>query len=153
MQLTRHTDYALRVLLYLAYKGEELSTIREISDKHRISENHLMKVVNRLSKLGYVTALRGKGGGLRLARAPQLINVGEVIRDTEETRHVVECLAADYGGACGLTSSCTLKAVLKEAHAAFFENLNRYTLQDLAPKRPGAAALRFYRNPAMLQGA
>ena len=152
MQLTRHSDYALRVLLYLAYKGEALSTIKEISEKHRISENHLMKVVNRLAKLGYVSAQRGRGGGLRLARAPELINIGEVIRDTEEARHVVECLVQGYGGGCGLTSSCRLKGVLREAHAAFFENLNRHTLRDLAPKRSSAAALRFYRNPAALQG-
>jgi Rrf2 family nitric oxide-sensitive transcriptional repressor len=149
MHLTRHTDYALRVLIYLAHKGETLSTIREISESHRISENHIMKVVNRLANLGYVATLRGRGGGLKLARAPEKIKVGEVIRATEETQHVVECLAADYGGDCVLTSSCLLKSALRDAQGAFYDHLDGYTLKDLAPPRRGSAAMRFYpRSPS-----
>jgi Rrf2 family nitric oxide-sensitive transcriptional repressor len=135
MQLTKHTDYALRVLIYLAYKGEELATIKEIADLYGISENHLMKIVNRLARLGYVTTVRGKGGGLRLARASELINVGDVVRNTEETLYVVECLAHDYGGDCRLTPSCKLKSVLRDAQGAFFAQLDRYSLKDLAPVR------------------
>ena len=153
MQLTRHTDYALRVLIHLAYKGDELSTIREIADKHRISENHLMKVVNKLATLGYIITLRGKGGGMKLARAPEKIKVGEVIRDTEESLHVVECMAQDYGGDCALSPSCKLKSVLHEAQAAFFQQLDLYTLQDLAPKRGNSSAVRFYKKPGILQPA
>ena len=153
MQLTRHTDYALRVLMHLAYKGEALSTIREISDRHRISENHLMKVVSRLANLGYVATLRGKGGGMRLARAPERISVGAVVRATEDERRPVECLANDYGGDCALTPSCTLKSVLRDAQAAFYGHLDRYTLKDLMPKRSSAAAIRFYKNPALAQRA
>lgn len=151
MQLTRHTDYALRVLIHLAYTGDGLSTIREISDKHRISENHLMKVVNKLATLGYITTLRGKGGGMKLARAPEKIGVGEVIRDTEESLHVVECMALDYGGDCALSPSCKLKSVLHEAQAAFFRQLDLYTLQDLAPKRGNSSTVRFHRKPRVLQ--
>src|SRR3954462_4081959 len=103
MQLTRRTDYSLRVLMYLAGRADSLSTIRQIAEAHDISRNHVMKIVNDLAKLGYVDTLRGKGGGLKLARAPQYINIGEVVRQTEETLHVVECLADDYRGGCRLS--------------------------------------------------
>jgi Rrf2 family nitric oxide-sensitive transcriptional repressor len=139
------------VLIHHAAKGTELSTIREISDKHRISENHLMKVVNRLAGLGYVATLRGKGGGLRLARAPEKINVAEVVRNTEETLSVVECLVNEYAGACALSPSCRLKSALRDAQAAFFDELARYTLKDLVPKRSGAPAVRFYKTAGALQ--
>ena len=135
MQLTKHTDYALRVLIWLAQR--ERSTIREIAEANRISENHLMKIVHGLAKLGYVQTARGKGGGLRLARAPREIGVGAVVRDTEQTLHVVECLAHGYGGECLLTRRCGLKAILQEAQDAFLAHLDAYTLADLAPARKG----------------
>ena len=141
MQLTKHTDYALRVLISLAVT--ERSTIREISDAYRISENHLMKVVHGLAKHGYVDTLRGKGGGIRLARAPKEIRIGAVVRDTEETLSVVECLANDYGGDCRLTPSCALKGVLKGAQRAFLDTLDRYTLEDLLPRRGAHARVSF----------
>jgi Rrf2 family nitric oxide-sensitive transcriptional repressor len=145
MQLTKHTDYALRVLMYLAYKGEALATIKEISDTYRVSENHLMKVVNRLARYGYVATVRGKGGGLTLARSPELINVGQVVRDTEETQYVVECLAQGYGGDCAITPTCKLKGILSDAQKAFFAELDRYTLKDLVPKRAATATVRFHK--------
>jgi Rrf2 family transcriptional regulator, nitric oxide-sensitive transcriptional repressor len=104
MQLTRYTDYALRVLIYLAHKGE-LATIGEISAAYKISENHVMKIVHGLAKSGYITTLRGKGGGMTLARPAEKINLGEVVRNTEETLHVVECLADAYDGGCCLAPS------------------------------------------------
>lgn len=145
MQLTKHTDYSLRVLIYLAYRGEELSTIKEIADMYRISENHVMKIVNRLGRLGYVETLRGKGGGLKLARPAERINIGEVVRNTEETLYVVECLADDYPGDCRLTPNCTLKSVLHTAQAAFFQHLDRYTLKDLMPRRGSSAPVRMFK--------
>ena len=90
-----------------------------------------MKIVHGLGKQGYIETLRGKGGGLRLGRAPEAINLGAVVRDTEETLHVVECLADDYDGACRLTPSCRLKTVLQEAQDAFYRQLDGYTLRDL----------------------
>lgn len=144
MQLTKHTDYALRVLMYLAHKGDALSTIREISDLYRLPQNHLMKIVNRLARHGYVTTVRGKGGGLKLARPPERINVGEVVRNTEETLYVVECLAGDYAGDCGLAASCRLKSALLDAQKAFFAELDRYTLKDLAPRRANASTVQFF---------
>jgi Rrf2 family transcriptional regulator, nitric oxide-sensitive transcriptional repressor len=142
MQLTKYTDYALRVLILLAHK--ERSTIREIADAYRISENHLMKVVHSLAKLGYVETLRGKGGGLKLARAPERIGIGDVVRKTEETLYVVECLADDYAGDCCLNRSCKLKSVLRDAQNAFLGELDRYTLRDLLENRGGISAINFH---------
>jgi Rrf2 family nitric oxide-sensitive transcriptional repressor len=144
MQLTRYTDYALRVLIYLAHKDDELATIGEIAGAYGVSENHLMKIVHDLGKLGYIITVRGKGGGIRLGRAPEKINLGEVVRNTEETLHVVECLADDYAGGCRLAPTCRLKGVLQEAHDAFFEHLDRYTLQDLIAKRTPFATVEFH---------
>lgn len=135
MQLTRYTDYALRVLIYLGHKGDELSTINEISEIYGVSENHLMKIVHGLGKLGYVTTLRGKGGGLKLGRSPGEIRIGQVVRDTEETLDLVECFAHDYGGDCRLAANCKLKSVLADAQQAFFDSLDQYTLKDLVTKR------------------
>ncbi|MCC2659547.1 MAG: hypothetical protein K0R37_321 [Arthrobacter sp.] len=133
MQLTRFTDYSLRVLMYLAHKGEALSTIAEVSTSHAISESHLTKVVHHLGKLGYVTTLRGKGGGIRLARAPQEINLGEVIRATEESPSIMECLSPGYGEGCRIFNVCRLKHVLRDAETAFFRHLDGYTIADLVP--------------------
>ncbi len=143
MQLTKHTDYALRVLMLLARAPDKRATIGEIAGSYRISENHLMKIVHGLAKGGYVQTLRGKGGGLKLARPAEQIKVGDVVRDTEETLHVVECLAEDYGGDCRLSVSCKLKDVLNDAQRAFLSELDRYTLRDLVPKSGGFATVRF----------
>lgn len=144
MQLTRYTDYALRVLIYLAHKDGELATIGEIAAAYGISENHLMKIVHGLGKQGYIETLRGKGGGLRLGRAPEAINLGAVVRDTEETLNVVECLSDDYDGQCRLNPSCRLKTVLQEAQDAFYRQLDGYTLRDLVARRPATAPVRFH---------
>lgn len=151
MQLTRYTDYALRVLIYLAHK-DELATISEISGAYKVSENHLMKIVHGLAKLGYITTLRGKGGGMRLARPAAEINLGEVVRNTEETLHVVECLADGYDGGCCLAPSCRLKGVLKDAHDAFFRHLDQYTIKDLIGKRAAFAPIQFHPPAASAQG-
>jgi len=145
MQLTRYTDYALRVLIYLAHKEDELATISEISTAYGVSENHLMKIVHGLAKHGYITTLRGKGGGMRLARPPEEINLGEVVRSTEETLHVVECLAEGYEGGCRLAPTCRLKGVLQEAHDAFFQHLDRYTVKDLIGKRQTFSTIELHR--------
>ena len=135
MQLTKHTDYALRVLMFLA-QTEGRSTIHDIAETHGISENHLMKIVNQLARHGFVDTLRGKGGGIRLALAPELIGIGEVVRSTEETLDVLDCLARDYGGSCAIAPSCRLKAVLRDAQQAFLRQLDAHTLEDLLPRQP-----------------
>jgi Rrf2 family nitric oxide-sensitive transcriptional repressor len=144
MQLTKYTDYALRVLISLGHR--ERTTISEIATAHGISENHLMKIVHGLSKLGYIETLRGRGGGLKLAREPREISVGEVVRSTEETLSVVECLVDGYAGDCQLNAGCRLKSVLREAQNAFLETLDGYTLEDLLTKGRGSAAvIRFHK--------
>lgn len=134
MHITRYTDYSLRVLMYVALKGEELSTIREIAESYDISKNHLMKVVQELNSKGYLHAIRGKNGGLRLRGRPEEINLGELVRSTEQDLTLVECFGS--GSQCALTPACRLKGVLGEALEAFFRVLDSYTLADLvAPEK------------------
>lgn len=118
MQLTRFTDYSLRVLVYLGAHPERLCTISEIAESYGISENHLMKVVNRLSTAGYIETLRGKGGGMHLSRAPKLINIGDVVRHMEDRLDIVECFNAEHQD-CPLLPACTLKSVLADARRNF----------------------------------
>jgi len=134
MRLTLSTDYALRTLIYAGAKGERLSTIAEIAECYGISKAHLMKVVNRLGQQGYVDTVRGKGGGIRLARPPAQIGVGTIVRDTEEDLAVMGCLAET--GFCRLEGCCELRRALHDATLAFLKVLDRYTLADLLA--PGA---------------
>lgn len=133
MRVTRYTDYSLRVLMYVALKGEELSTIAEVAEAYDISKNHLMKVVNQLASKGYLLATRGKNGGMRLNLPAEDINVGELVRDTEQDLELVECFGA--GNQCVITPACELKKVLAEALEAFFSSLDQYTLADLLPHK------------------
>jgi Rrf2 family nitric oxide-sensitive transcriptional repressor len=135
MRLTAFSDYSLRVLMYLGVHRERLATIREIAHAHDVSENHLMKVVHDLSRRGYVETMRGKGGGIRLARAPGDINVGEVVRDAEDDIAFVECFDRSTSN-CRIAPACMLKGVLREALDAFFATLERYTLADILATRP-----------------
>jgi Rrf2 family nitric oxide-sensitive transcriptional repressor len=130
MQLTQFTDYSLRTLVYLSSHPERLSTVAEIALAFQISENHLTKVVNRLASYGYIETVRGRGGGMHLARAPQLINIGAVVRDMEEHFDVVECFNAQKQ-TCPLLPACALKAALHEARRNFMGTLDRYTLKDV----------------------
>jgi Rrf2 family nitric oxide-sensitive transcriptional repressor len=147
MQLTRFTDYSLRVLMHLAYRKGELCTIGEIATSHSISENHLMKVVHQLARLGYVETLRGKGGGMRLARPPEKIRVGAVVRDVEETLAPVECLDEGRHSACRLLPACRLQSVLRDAQHAFLQHLDGYTLRDLLNTRAPAAVMQVHHRP------
>jgi Rrf2 family transcriptional regulator, nitric oxide-sensitive transcriptional repressor len=133
VQLTRYSDYSLRVLIYLAIEEERRATIDEIARAYGISRAHLMKVVHHLGRRGYVETLRGRGGGIRLARAPGEIRVGSLLRETEGERPLVECFAAP--GACRIEPACALRGALQEALEAFLETLDRYTLADLVARR------------------
>lgn len=136
MRLTRYTDYAMRVLLYVgAQDGERLSPISAISRAYGISQNHLMKVVNDLVNAGYLESVRGRFGGIRLARPAAEINVGAVVRHTEEGFDLVEC------GSCVIAPACGLTSALAEALAAFMKVLDGYSLEDLLAKRANFAAL------------
>lgn len=129
MHITRYSDYALRVLIYLAAEPERVATIQAISESYGISRSHLMKVVNRLNQLGYVQATRGKNGGLRLGQPPAQINVGELFRRTEPDLDLVECFTAS--DRCAITPVCKLKHVFHDAREAFLSVLDDYTLADL----------------------
>lgn len=130
MRLTTFTDYSLRVLIYVAQAAEERVTIAEVARAFDISEHHLVKVVHALGKVGMLFNTRGRGGGLRLARAAALINVGEVIRATEGADQAAECFDARHN-ACALAGQCRLEHVLHEAVEQFYRALGRYTLADL----------------------
>jgi Rrf2 family transcriptional regulator, nitric oxide-sensitive transcriptional repressor len=133
MCLTLWTDYALRTLMYVGANEGRLATIAEIAATFAVSKAHLMKVVNKLARLGYLETVRGKSGGVRLGRSPQEIGVGAVVRDTEEELAVMGCLSDS--GFCRLDGCCVLKRALREATLAFLATLDRYTLADLlAPK-------------------
>jgi Rrf2 family nitric oxide-sensitive transcriptional repressor len=143
MQLTRYCDYSLRVLIYLAVRPEYLATIEEISEAYGISRAHLTKVVHRLGRAGFVDTLRGRGGGIQLARAPEEIPIGGVVRRTEDKLAIVECLAPETSQ-CRIESACGLRGVLEEALDAFLETLDQYTLADVVARRrkPLARLLR-----------
>ena len=130
MQLTQYTDYALRTLIALGLNAGAKLTVTEIAGAYGISRNHLVKVVARLAESGYVETLRGKGGGMRLARAPREIGLGAVVRDMEAELGVVECLTGG-GGHCVIAPVCRLKGLLGEATDAFLEALDQHTLEDV----------------------
>ena len=139
MRLTNFTDYTLRTLIYLALTGGRLATIGEISEHYDISEAHLMKVVHHLGLAGDVRTIRGKGGGLRLARGPETINVGEVVRRTEPDLALVPCFCEN--GACVIEPECVLRKALQSALAAFLAQLDGFTLADLVVPRRKLATL------------
>ena len=147
MKLTRYTDYALRVLMHLAARPERLSSIAEIARIYRISQNHLMKVVHDLGKAGYVSAVRGRSGGLRLGRPAAEINIGEVVRHTEDGFDLVDC------GSCVIAPACGLTGVLGEALRAFMAVLDGYTLADLVESRRDSLRAFLLEPQAALGGA
>ncbi|HET7411159.1 MAG TPA: Rrf2 family transcriptional regulator [Pararhizobium sp.] len=132
MRLTTFSDYALRVLLYAANAGERLVTIEETARTYQVSRAHLMKVVNILTKTGYLRGVRGRSGGFTLAKRPEDVNLGEVMRATEPDFALVECFAP--GNRCMITNSCRLPQVLNEALDSFVATLGRYTLADIMLK-------------------
>ncbi|QSP94908.1 Rrf2 family transcriptional regulator [Marinobacter salinisoli] len=129
MHITRYTDYSLRVLIYLAVQNKRLTTIQEIADQYDISRNHLMKVVHQLNKRGYIETVRGKKGGMRLDREPTDINVGILVRETEQDLKMVECFSPKTN--CRIAPVCGLKSMFGEALQAFLAVLDNYTLADV----------------------
>lgn len=130
MRLTLHTDYALRLLMLLAMEPDGLHTVEEVARRYGISHNHLTKVAQTLVRAGAVDSLRGRGGGLRLARPPEQIGLGEVVRATEDGFALVECFAPQRNS-CVVSPACSLRGPLQEALGAFLAVLDRYTLADL----------------------
>jgi Rrf2 family transcriptional regulator, nitric oxide-sensitive transcriptional repressor len=141
MRLTMHTDYALRLLMLLAVEPKQILTIEEIARHYGISRNHLMKVALRLTQAGFVLSLRGRKGGLQLARPADTINLGAVVRSTEDSFTLVECFDAKRNG-CVIAPGCGLKGPLHEALLAFMATLDRYTLTDLIKSPRASRGLR-----------
>jgi Rrf2 family nitric oxide-sensitive transcriptional repressor len=140
LRLTRFSDYAVRVLLYLAAHTDRLCSIAEIAKAYDISQNHLMKVVSDLAASGFIQSLRGRGGGIRLACSPQDINIGKLIRHTEGAIDLVGC------GECRLNGICRLPGPLDLALEAFFAVLERYTLAQVMDERSSARLLALLDN-------
>ncbi len=130
MRLTKFTDYSLRVMIYLARHPDRLATIADVATEYDIPSTHLMKVVHRLGQCGYIVTVRGKGGGMRLARAPDAINVGALVRDTEDNMDIAECFSAENQN-CPMLPDCVLQSILREARKSFLATLDFYCLSDI----------------------
>jgi Rrf2 family nitric oxide-sensitive transcriptional repressor len=132
MKLRRLTDYALRVLIYVAERPGRRCSVPEIAAAHRISEHHLVKIAHRLGRLGYLDTTRGRGGGLALGAAPEEINLAELVRRLEGDECPVDC------SSCMLAPQCGLAGLLDQAIEAFYAELGRRTLADIirAPVSP-----------------
>lgn len=133
MRLSLHTDYALRVLMFLAAE-ERQASVDEIARAYGISHNHLVKVARRLGELGLIDARRGRGGGISLAQAPDAINVGRVVRQMESLSGFVECFDAVENG-CPVAGVCGLQGALALALGDFLKRLDSYVLSDLVPNK------------------
>ncbi len=129
MRLTVFSDYALRVLIYVALQGERRATVAEIAEVYNISRSHLMKVVQRLSALGYLETIRGKGGGLTMAQPSTAVRIGTLLKATEAGSVIVECMGE--GGTCCISPVCALPDIFDRALDSFYAELDRYTLADL----------------------
>ncbi len=140
MRLTRFTDYGLRTLIFLAVRPEQLASIAEIAAAYRISESHMTKVIHALGKAGLIETLRGRHGGLRLARPAAKIGLGDVVRATEPEIALVEC---QTGADCAIGDVCRLRAIMDEAAGALFGVLDRYTVADVAGPHSRVLLQRF----------
>lgn len=127
MKLSLHTDYSLRVLLLLGANRTRRLTLQEIAAYYDISHEHLRKVVHLLATEGYVNTFRGKHGGIELKRAPEQVNIGELVETTEPRKAVIDCQSQP----CVLLANCSLQGVLRQAEQAFYQTLKRHTLADL----------------------
>ncbi|HVT93416.1 MAG TPA: Rrf2 family transcriptional regulator [Bryobacteraceae bacterium] len=139
MYITRQADYTMRLLIHLAVQGDGAATIQEIAERYHISRAHLMKVANRAVRAGYVEAVRGRSGGLRLGKPAEKINIGQVFRTMEDTT-LVECF--DTGSnRCPITEGCGLRPVLRKALDSYLAVLDRYSLADVVERRPSLIQL------------
>ena len=137
MRLTAMTDYSLRLLMYVGQHPQRLCTIAEIAQVYGVSEAHLMKITHQLGLAGFIETVRGRGGGMRLARPAKEINLGDVVRAIEPDFAIVECFAT--GNVCSLTGSCRLTGVLHGSLMAFMAHLDGYTLADILEPAPPKA--------------
>jgi Rrf2 family transcriptional regulator, nitric oxide-sensitive transcriptional repressor len=141
MRLTLNTDFSLRVLMHVGLCGDKLTRIDDIAQSFGISKAHLMKIVNDLSRNGYLETVRGRNGGIRLMREPRHITICHVVRDTENQLGVVGCL--ERRGYCPIERACVLRSALQDATRAFLAVLDAYTLADLTKPKRALSSLLF----------
>jgi Rrf2 family nitric oxide-sensitive transcriptional repressor len=145
MRMSLHTDYALRMLIYLAVREPRPCTVNDVAESYGISRNHLLKVALNLKNMGIISTARGRSGGIRLAVAPGKVTVGTVVRELGQGFPVVECMKAE-GDGCALSPACRLKGVVREAIGAYLSVFDKYTLADLVANREELAnVLEAYR--------
>ena len=147
MRLTLNTDFSLRVLIHVGLCDDKLTRINDIAQSFGISKAHLMKVVNDLSQNGYLETVRGRNGGIRLMREPRHINIGQVVRDTENQLGVIGCL--ERRGYCPIERACVLRSALQDATQAFLAVLDAYTLADLIRPQRALSSLLFDRRVSL----
>lgn len=133
MEVSSHADFSYRVLMYLALSGTKLVQVRTISEAYGISENHIMKVAQKLAKFGYVEAVRGRHGGIFLAKSPDKINLGQVFREMEPSLKLLECFNLKTNH-CPIVNSCELKNTFKQALDSFLNVLDQKTLDQVLKK-------------------
>lgn len=132
MQLSKFTDYTFRALIYLAMHQDELCTVEQLAVTLNVSEHHLKKIIHKLAKTDYVTSIKGRMGGLKLGLSPREINLGEVLRVTEDNLNIVECFSQE--GVCQfMNTECKLKYIVQSSLDKFIEEFSNYTLEDILP--------------------
>ena len=136
MRLTLHTDYGIRLLIYLDMHRDRLVTTSEVADAYGISRNHLVKIAQHLTELDYVASVRGRNGGLRLSRDASEVTLGEVVRKLEANSLLIECFDPTTN-TCPIAPICGLTGILRDAQEAFFKVLDGYTIRQVSPT-PGA---------------
>lgn len=137
MRLTLHTDYALRVLVYVGLRGGELVTINDIAECYGISKNHLTKVVHQLGRSGLLETVRGKYGGIRLLAEPASLRLGDLVARIEDDFTLARCMRDDDDGSCRLKANCVARHAFGRGLAAFFDSLNQVTLADMIAAEAG----------------
>ncbi|MBV1833009.1 RrF2 family transcriptional regulator [Novacetimonas pomaceti] len=153
MRMTLHTDYALRTLFYVGLHSERRVSIHEVATAYGISENHLVKVIHRLGRGGFIQTVRGRGGGLTLARSPDDIRIGDVVRHTEEDMTLVTCEPMDENGrACVLARQCRLRGLLGQAVGAFMAVLDDATLGSLLSEDDSIVLRRIFALAQVTEG-
>lgn len=140
MRMTLHTDYALRMLIYIAARPDGVCTVNDVAQKYELSRNHLLKVAQTLRDLGIIETSRGRTGGIRLAKPPEQIAVGALVRATEGEFALAECMQSS-GRPCAISPACRLKGMLHEALGAFLAVLDKYTLADIMLNRSSLGRL------------
>ncbi len=144
MRLNQASDFALRVLVFVASNGSKLSKIDDISTRYHISRAHLMKIVNKLARSGLLETVRGRNGGLRLSMSPQDMRIGDVVRAIEEDFALVECMGGRKNK-CIITPACQLTGIFAEALQEFMNVLDKYTLADVTQNKNALHNILFAR--------